>query len=97
MVYLLGFPVHVATATSHFVLAVSALAGVISHVLIPSCKNPKFGYSELITEGPVYAHYAKLTEDTFHGVYSAKCAVIVTPERLIVASPNAQNKEELPL
>ena len=34
MVYLLGFPVHVATATSHFVLAVSALAGVISHVLL---------------------------------------------------------------
>ena len=55
------------------------------------------GTAELITEGPVYAHYAKLTEDTFHGVYSAKCAVIVTPERLIVASPNAQNKEELPL
>ncbi|WP_294342597.1 sulfite exporter TauE/SafE family protein [uncultured Selenomonas sp.] len=32
MVYLLGFPVHVATATSHFVLACSATFGVISHV-----------------------------------------------------------------
>ena len=32
MVYLLGFPVHVATATSHFVLACSAAFGVISHV-----------------------------------------------------------------
>lgn len=32
MVYLLDFPVHVATATSHFVLACSAAFGVISHV-----------------------------------------------------------------
>ena len=34
MIYLLGFPTHVATATSHFVLAVSSLAGVISHVVL---------------------------------------------------------------
>lgn len=34
MIYLLGFPVHVATATSHFVLACSSLSGVISHVLL---------------------------------------------------------------
>ena len=34
MVYLLGFPVHVATATSHFVLAVSALCGVVSHFML---------------------------------------------------------------
>ena len=34
MVYLLGFPVHVATATSHFVLAASAACGVVSHVLL---------------------------------------------------------------
>lgn len=32
MVYLLGFPTHVATATSHFVLAFLALAGVLVHV-----------------------------------------------------------------
>ena len=34
MIYLLGFPVHVATATSHFVLAFSSLFGVISHFLM---------------------------------------------------------------
>lgn len=55
------------------------------------------GTAELVTEGALYDHYAKLTEDTFHGVYAAKCVVIVTPERLIVASPNEQNKKELPL
>ena len=32
MAYLLGFPIHVATATSHFVLAILALAGVLTHV-----------------------------------------------------------------
>jgi uncharacterized membrane protein YfcA len=32
MVFVLGFPVHVATATSHFVLALLALAGVLVHV-----------------------------------------------------------------
>lgn len=34
MIYLLGFPVHIATATSHFVLACSSLMGVGSHVLL---------------------------------------------------------------
>lgn len=33
MVYLLGFPAHIATATSQFVLAVSAAVGVVSHSL----------------------------------------------------------------
>ena len=55
------------------------------------------GTAELVTEGPVYEHYAKLADDTFHGAQSAKCAVIVTPEKLIVASPNGDNKKELPL
>ena len=32
MVYLLGFPVHLAAGTSHFVLAFTAAAGTISHV-----------------------------------------------------------------
>jgi uncharacterized protein len=31
--YFLGFPVHVATATSHFVLAIMALTGTIVHIL----------------------------------------------------------------
>ena len=55
------------------------------------------GAAELVTEGPIYEHYANLAEETYHGARPAKCAVIVTPERLIVASPNAENKRELPL
>ncbi len=33
MVYLLGFPIHIATATSHFVLAIMAMAGTTMHIL----------------------------------------------------------------
>jgi len=32
LVHLLNFPVHIATATSHFILAITALAGTIVHV-----------------------------------------------------------------
>jgi hypothetical protein len=32
LVYVLGFPTHVATATSHFVLAITVLVGVLAHV-----------------------------------------------------------------
>ena len=55
------------------------------------------GTAELVTEGPIYEHYANLAEETYHGARPAKCAVIVTPERLIVASPNDDNKREIPL
>lgn len=34
MVYLLRFPVHIATATSHFILVFTATAGVISHLVL---------------------------------------------------------------
>jgi len=34
MVYILGFPTHVATATSHFVLAISTFWGVATHYII---------------------------------------------------------------
>ena len=55
------------------------------------------GTAELVTEGPVYEHYANLAEETYRGERPAKCAVIVTPEKLIVASPDGNNKKELPL
>ncbi len=34
LIYLLDFPVHVATATSHFVLAISTFSGGISHLVL---------------------------------------------------------------
>ena len=55
------------------------------------------GTAELVTEGEAYDHYQKLTEDTFKGAMPLKCAVIITPEKLINCSPNEHNKEEIPL
>ena len=55
------------------------------------------GTAELVTEGPIYEHYANLAEETYRGERPVKCAVIVTPEKLIVASPDGNNKKELPL
>lgn len=55
------------------------------------------GTAELVTEGSIYEHYAKLAEETYRGERPAKCAVIVTPEKLIVASPNNDNGREIPL
>ena len=55
------------------------------------------GTAELVTEGEAYEHYNKLTEDTFKGAMLLKCVVIITPERLINASPNEHNKEEITL
>ena len=72
-------------------------------IAIAACNNATAesyqvkGTAELVTEGPVYDYFAKLADDTFKGAFPAKCAVIVTPEKLIVASPNGQNKEVLAL
>lgn len=69
-----------------------------------ACANPLTGEAyqikgtaELVTEGAAYAHYQKLTEETFKGAMALKCAVLITPQRLINASPNALNKEEISL
>lgn len=53
------------------------------------------GTAEFVTEGPVYEFFAKLADDTFKGAFPAKCAIVVTPEKIIVASPNADNKKFL--
>lgn len=67
-----------------------------------ACANPLTGEAyqirgtaELVTEGDAYEHYKKLTEDTFKGAMQLKCAIIITPKRLINASPNEHNKEEI--
>lgn len=53
------------------------------------------GSAELLQEGEEYDHYDKLTNDTYKGAMQLKCVVIVTPEKIINASPNEHNKEEI--
>lgn len=55
------------------------------------------GTAELVTEGPEYEYFVKLADDTFKGAFPCKCAVKVTPQKLIVATPSGQNKEEIAL
>ena len=53
------------------------------------------GSAELLNEGEEYDHYDKLTNDTYKGAIQLKCVIIVTPEKIINASPNEHNKEEI--
>lgn len=55
------------------------------------------GKAVLVTEGEAFEHYQQLTEDTFKGAMHLKCAVMITPEKLINCAPNAHNKEEIPI
>ena len=51
------------------------------------------GTAFLVTEGPDFDFFAKLAQDTFKGAHPAKCAIIVTPTRMIINSPNADNNK----
>lgn len=53
------------------------------------------GTAEYITEGPIVDTLKKLVEDMFKGAATAKGALIITPERVIVTTPGEDNKKEL--
>ena len=53
------------------------------------------GTAEYITEGPVVDTFKKMVEDMFKGAATAKGALIITPEKVIVTTPGADNKKEL--
>lgn len=53
------------------------------------------GTAEHITEGPIVDTFKKLVEDMFKGAATAKGALIITPEKVIVTTPGPDNKKEL--
>lgn len=53
------------------------------------------GKAEYITEGPIVDTFKKMVEDMFKGAATAKGALIITPEKVIVTTPGADNKKEL--
>lgn len=53
------------------------------------------GTAQYITEGPIVDTFKKLVSDMFHGAATAKGALVITPERVIVTTPGADNKKEL--
>ena len=53
------------------------------------------GKAEYINEGEIVDTFKAMVEKMFSGAATAKGALIITPERVIVTTPGADNKKEL--
>lgn len=53
------------------------------------------GTAEYVTEGALVEKFKEMVEELFHGAATAKGALIITPEKVIVTTPGADNKKEL--
>ena len=53
------------------------------------------GTAEYVTEGAVVDTFKAMVEEMFHGAATAKGALIITPSKVIVTTPGADNKKEL--
>lgn len=53
------------------------------------------GTAEYVTEGALVETFKSMVEEMFHGAATAKGALIITPEKVIVTTPGADNKKEL--
>jgi predicted pyridoxine 5'-phosphate oxidase superfamily flavin-nucleotide-binding protein len=53
------------------------------------------GTAEYVTEGAIVDTFKKMVEDMFNGAATAKGALLITPEKVIVTTPGADNKKVL--
>ena len=53
------------------------------------------GTAEHITEGEIVDTFKKLVSDMFNGAVTAKGALVITPEKVIVTTPGAHYGDEL--
>ena len=53
------------------------------------------GTAEYVTEGAVVDTFKAMAEKMFNGAATAKGALIITPEKVIVTTPGAENKKVL--
>ena len=53
------------------------------------------GIAEYVTEGEVVTTFKNMVEKMFNGAATAKGALIITPEKVIVTTPGADDKKEL--
>ncbi|MFB3890641.1 MAG: sulfite exporter TauE/SafE family protein [Phycisphaerae bacterium] len=67
MVHLLDFPVHVATATSHFILAAMALAGTIVHVASGTLAGHPYRLASLVIGVVLGAQVGAKLSSRIHG------------------------------
>lgn len=53
------------------------------------------GTAEYLTSGDIVDVFKKAVETMFSGTATAKGALVITPEKIIVTTPGAENKKEL--
>lgn len=53
------------------------------------------GTAEYVTEGKIVDTFKAMVEEMFRGGATAKGALIITPEKVIITTPGADNKKEL--
>lgn len=53
------------------------------------------GTAEYLTEGDIVDTFKQAVEAMFKGAATAKGALVITPEKVIVTTPGADNKKEL--
>ena len=53
------------------------------------------GTAEYVTEGTIVETFKAVVEEMFHGAATAKGALIITPAKVIVTTPGAENKKEM--
>lgn len=53
------------------------------------------GIAEYVTEGVVVDTFKAMVEKMFNGAATAKGALVITPEKVIVTTPGAENKKVL--
>jgi len=53
------------------------------------------GVAEYVTEGAVVDTFKAMVEKMFNGAATAKGALVITPEKVIVTTPGADNKKVL--
>ncbi len=53
------------------------------------------GEASYITEGELVDKFKAMVEKMFHGAATAKGALVITPSKVIVTTPGADNKKEL--
>lgn len=53
------------------------------------------GTAEYVTEGALVDSFKAMVEKMFNGAATAKGALIITPDKVIVTTPGAENKKEI--
>ncbi len=53
------------------------------------------GTAEYVTVGKLVDTFKTMVEEMFHGAATAKGALIITPDKVIVTTPGAENKKEI--